>query len=77
MKYDIKTIFDTDVRGRTRTFAWTDKKGEIINLSVTEGYDEKGRKTYTTYQPYCGETFNRFTNRKKEKEIIELLKDYL
>jgi hypothetical protein len=77
MKYDIKTIFDTDVRGRTRTFAWTDKSGEIINVDVTEGYDEKGRNTFTTYQLYGEGAFNRFTNRKKEKEIIKLLEDYL
>lgn len=65
-------IFDTDIRGRTRSISYEDAEGGIENLSVTEGFDEKGRRTYITYTPFYGKPWNKFTRNKKEIALMEM-----
>lgn len=72
-----KIIFDTDIRGRTRKISYEDQDGGIENLEVTEGFDEKGRRTFVSYTPFYGKSWNKFTKNKKEIALMEMANNFL
>jgi len=73
----MQVVFDTDIRGRTRSVSYEAEDGGIDNICVTEAFDEKGRRTYVTYAPFYGLPFNRFTKKKKEIAIMEKVNEFL
>ena len=73
----MKTIFDTDIKGRTRTIAYTDENGYIENITITESFNDKGKHEYICYSTISGRTFNRFTKSKKEQAILDKVNSFL
>jgi hypothetical protein len=67
----IHTIYDTAKVGRTVTLAFNDKQGTPINFTVLIS------PHYVSYTELGKDSFNRFTNNKRQQYLMEVANAYL